>query len=64
MKNANVKSAVKIATVAGSAILVVNSAIKLTKVTSVKGALMPVVSILVGMAAFKYASADGPILKS
>lgn len=64
MKNANVQSAVKIATVAGSAILVVNSAMKLTKVRDVKGALMPVVSILVGMAAFKYATAKGPILKS
>jgi len=64
MKNANVQSAVKIATVAGAAILVVNSAMKMTKVTTVRGALMPVVSILVGAAAFKYATAKGPVLKS
>jgi len=64
MKNASVQSAVKIATVAGSAILVVNSVMKLTKVSDVKGALMPVVSILVGAAAFKYATAKGPVLKA
>lgn len=63
MKNANVQQAIKIATVAGSAILVVNSAMKLTGVSSVKGALMPAVSILVGLSAFKYAMAQQPTLK-
>ena len=63
MKNPNVQQAIKIATVAGSAILVVNSAMKLTSIKDVKGALMPAVSILVGMSAFKYAMAQGPILK-
>ena len=64
MKNANVQTAMKVATIAGSAILVVNSGMKLTGVSSVKGAVMPLVSILVGVAAFKYASAKGPILKN
>ena len=64
MKNANVQTAIKVATIAGSAILVVNNGMKLTGVSSVKGAIMPLVSIMVGVAAFKYASAKGPVLKN
>ena len=62
MKNANVQTAIKVATIAGSAILVVSNATKLTGVSSVRGAVMPLVSIMVGVAAFKYASSQ-PTLK-
>jgi len=63
MKNANVKSVIKVITIAGSAVLVLNSAMSLTRVKDVKSALMPAVSILVGVAAFNYAMASGPQLK-
>jgi hypothetical protein len=63
MKNENLNQLVKVVTIAGSAILVVNSGMKLTRVSDVKGALMPVVSILVGISAFKYAMSSKPILK-
>jgi hypothetical protein len=55
MKNENVKKAMKFATIGGASVLVVSSALSLTKVTSLKGAIMPLVSILVGVAAFNYA---------
>ena len=63
MKNENLNQLVKVVTIAGSAILVVNSGMKLTRVSDVKSALMPVVSILVGISAFKYAMSSKPILK-
>lgn len=66
MKNANVKSVVKVVTIAGSAVLVLNSAMGLLKAGSslnLKGAVMPTVSILVGLAAFNYAMQDKPMLK-
>ena len=55
MNNITVANTMKIATLAGASILVVNSAMGLLKVSSPKGAIMPVISILVGFAAFKYA---------
>jgi len=60
MKNENVKKAMKFATIGGASVLVVSSAISLTKVTSLKGAIMPLVSILVGVAAFNYAMNNAP----
>lgn len=63
MKNENLNQLVKVVTIAGSAILVVNSGMKLTRVSDVKSGLMPVVSILVGISAFKYAMSSKPILK-
>jgi hypothetical protein len=53
--NPNVQKAVKVVTIAGAAVLVLNSAMGLMKVTSPRGAIMPIVSILVGVAAFNYA---------
>tara|TARA_R110000803_G_scaffold128158_4_gene195566 strand:- start:159 stop:353 length:195 start_codon:yes stop_codon:yes gene_type:complete len=64
MKNENLKQAVKVITIAGAAILVVNNGMKLTGVSTPKGAVMPLVSILVGLAAFKYAMATPTIVKS
>tara|TARA_B110000902_G_C13888662_1_gene429624 strand:- start:296 stop:490 length:195 start_codon:yes stop_codon:yes gene_type:complete len=64
MKNENLKQAVKVITIAGAAILVVNNGMKLTSVSTPKGAVMPLVSILVGLAAFKYAMATPTIVKS
>lgn len=55
MKNENVKKAMKLATIGGASVLIVGSAMSLTKVTSLKGAIMPLVSILVGVSAFNYA---------
>ena len=66
MKNQNLKSVVKVVTIAGSAVLVLNSAMGLLKAGSslnLKGAVMPTVSILVGLAAFNYAMQDKPMLK-
>ena len=51
----SVKKAINIATLAGSSVLVINAAMSLIKVTSVKEAIMPLVTILVGVAAFNYA---------
>lgn len=61
MKNPTVQKAVKIATVAGSAILVLNAAMALTKASGVKSAAMPIVTILVGIAAFNYAIGSGTV---
>jgi hypothetical protein len=66
MKNENVKQVVKVVTIAGSAVLVLNSAMRLMKAgtsMNLKGAVMPSVSILVGLAAFNYAMQDKPMLK-
>ncbi len=60
MKNENVKKAMKFATIGGASVLIVGSAMSLTKVTSLKGAIMPLVSILVGVAAFNYAMSSSP----
>lgn len=60
--NPTVQKAVKIATLAGSAILVVNAALALTKATGVRSAAMPVVTILVGVAAFNYALGSSPVI--
>lgn len=66
MKNQNLQQVVKVATIAGSAILVLNSGMSLIKAgkdLNFKGAIMPSVSILVGLAAFNYAMQNKPILK-
>jgi|TARA_R110000868_G_scaffold377568_1_gene642899 hypothetical protein len=55
MNNPTVKTAMKVATIAGASVLVLNSAMSLMKVSSPKEAIMPLVSILVGVAAFNYA---------
>lgn len=55
-----VKNVVKVVTIAGSAVLVLNSVMSLVKVKDVKSAVMPVVSILVGVAAFNYAMQSTP----
>lgn len=66
MKNQNLQQAMKVATIAGSAVLVLNSAMGLLKAgtsLNLKGAVMPTVSILVGLAAFNYAMQSKPTLK-
>ncbi len=55
MKNPTVQKTVKIATIAGSAALVVGAGMQLFTVKSVREGLMPVIAILVGVAAFNYA---------
>jgi hypothetical protein len=58
MKNLTIKKGVKVVTVAGSAVLVVGAAINLFSAKSIKEAAMPLVAILVGVAAFNYAIND------
>jgi hypothetical protein len=65
MKNANVQKIVKVVTIAGSAVLVLNSGMALLQAGTsgnFKGAIMPMVSVLVGIAAFNYA-VKAPTLK-
>jgi hypothetical protein len=58
MKNPTVKKTVKVVTIAGSAVLVVGAAMNLMSARNVKDAAMPLVAILVGVAAFNYAMKD------
>jgi hypothetical protein len=60
MKNPTVQKTIKVATIAGASIIVVRSAMQLMGVKSVKEAIMPVVTILVGVAAFNYAMTSKP----
>jgi len=62
MKNPTVQKVVKVVTVAGSAILVLNAGLSLTKVKDVKSAVMPIVTILVGLAAFSYATGTSTVI--
>lgn len=67
MTNPKVAQALKVATIAGASILVIKSAMSILSVKSPKEAIMPVVSILVGVAAFNYAmksSAPAPVIKA
>jgi hypothetical protein len=58
--NPTVQKGIKVATIAGASILVVKSALALTGVKSPKEAIMPIISILVGVAAFNYALQTKP----
>jgi VIT1/CCC1 family predicted Fe2+/Mn2+ transporter len=58
MKNPTIKKTLKMVTIAGSAVLVVNAAMTLISTKSIKEAAMPIVAILVGVAAFNYAMND------
>jgi VIT1/CCC1 family predicted Fe2+/Mn2+ transporter len=58
MKNPTVQKSVKVVTIAGSAVLVVGAAMSLFSAKNVKDAAMPLVAILVGVAAFNYAMKD------
>ena len=60
MKNPTVQKTVRVVTIAGASILVINSAMKLMGVKSAREAIMPVVTILVGVAAFNYALQSKP----
>jgi Mg2+ and Co2+ transporter CorA len=67
MKNQNVQQVMKVVTIAGSAVLVLNSAMGLFKAgtsMNLRGAIMPSVSILVGLAAFNYAMKSTPTIKN
>jgi hypothetical protein len=66
MKNENVQKVIKVVTIAGSAVLVLNSVMGLVKAgkeMNLKSAVMPTVSILVGLAAFNYAMQSTPTIK-
>jgi hypothetical protein len=55
MKNPTIQKTIKIATIAGSALLIVGAATAITTAKNVREALMPTLAILVGVAAFNYA---------
>lgn len=57
IKNPQAQKVVKVATIAGAAILVAGAAVQLTKSKQLKDVLFPALSILVGVAAFSYAMA-------
>jgi len=65
MKNPNLQKAMKVVTIGGSAILVLNAAMQLVnaKPLSLKSAAMPLVTILVGVAAFNYAMGTSVIVE-
>lgn len=60
MKNPTIQKTVKVATIAGASVLVISSAMQLMSTKDLKGAIMPVVSLLVGVAAFNYAMQSKP----
>ena len=60
MKNPTVQKTVKVATIAGASVLVISSAMQLMSSKDMKSAIMPIVSILVGVAAFNYAMQAQP----
>ena len=62
MNNPTVAKGMKVATIAGASVLVLNAAMSLMKVSSPKEAVMPLVTILVGVAAFNYALQSTPTL--
>lgn len=62
MTNPTISKVVKVATIAGAAILVVRSATSAMSVKNPKEAIMPVISILVGVAAFNYALKSGSVV--
>jgi hypothetical protein len=63
MANPTVSKTIRIATIAGSAALVVGAGMSLMSVKNVKEGVMPVVAILVGVAAFNYAMKDREVIK-
>lgn len=58
MKNPTVRKTIRIATIAGSAALVVGAGMSILTAKNIKEGIMPAVAILVGIAAFNYAMAD------
>lgn len=61
MKNTNVQQGVRMITIAGSSILILGAGMTLLTSKDVKSAIMPLVSILVGISAFRYAVNDKPL---
>jgi xanthosine utilization system XapX-like protein len=53
--NPTLKKAIDVTTVAGAAVLIVNSALEMTKSKDIKGIVFPLVGIFVGVAAMNYA---------
>ena len=62
MKNINIKKTtqdiLKWTTIGGSAVISVGAIMALTKVKDVKSAIMPLVTLLVGVSAFSYAMTE------
>lgn len=61
MKNSNVQQGVRMVTIAGSSILILGAGMSLLTTKDVRSAVMPLVSILVGISAFRYAINDKPV---
>jgi hypothetical protein len=63
MANPTVKKTIRIATIAGSAALVVGAGMSILSAKNLKEGIMPGVAILVGIAAFNYAMNDKEVVK-
>ena len=64
MFNITPKSVVRIVTISGASILAVNSVIALTRASSPKSVIMPLISLAVSLSAFAYATQSSPVLVS
>jgi hypothetical protein len=61
--NANFKKAIDITTIAGASVLIINSALEMTKQKQLKNLIFPLVGIFVGVAALNYAVTNLNTLK-
>lgn len=62
--NPTFKKVIDVTTVAGAAVLVVNSAMVMAKQKDIKGLIFPLVGVFVGVAALNYAMRDLKEVKS
>jgi len=63
MANPTVKKTIRIATIAGSAALVVGAGMSILAAKNIKEGILPAVAILVGVSAFNYAMNDKEVVK-
>jgi hypothetical protein len=62
--NANFKKVIDITTIAGASVLIINSALEMTKQKEMKKLIFPIVGIFVGVAALNYAVTNLNTLKA
>jgi hypothetical protein len=62
--NANFKKVIDVTTIAGASILIINSALEMTKQKEMKKLIFPLVGIFVGVAALNYAVTNLNTLKA
>ena len=62
--NANFKKVIDVTTIAGASVLIINSALEMTKQKEMKKLIFPIVGIFVGVAALNYAVTNLNTLKA